>query len=512
MKLANPRRWLVMLAVAIAAMTVFAGPAAAHLDLVKTYPQDGATKTKPVPEVVFTFSVPGDPAGEGIVILDRNGTAIPSDLSTPDGGLTWVATPNEPLQDGKYGVKWRVAAPDTHPKTGAIRFQVALPAANGQAAPVPQTADDETSALDEVLAPPDTGLAKAVRWFGVTLAMAGAVFGIGGLVFLGFVMAGRRSEVSMIARRVRWSGAILIIGTLIQVVARSAMRQDGDWVAALHPIALGDILGGSFGWSIGLRLVGGVLIIVGVFAAYRTAPPAALATIHQEADDPIVKASLRRSGIAVLGAGLYLAAYLFDGHTITQTPLALVWATDVAHVLAAATWVGGIAMLATVLWRRKRANQPLDAAYLAVKFSVIAGACLVIAGIAGIGLTIEILNQPSQLWASTWGQILLAKVAVVAVVAAIGAYNHFRLIPKLAEAVDLRTNHPHLTAEPGPFAQQKATGPADDSGSVAVQIRSRAEATSDRISRELWFTAYAEVVLLIIVIGLTAWLVGSSAV
>lgn len=181
MKMATHYRWLVTFVLAISALIMFAGPAAAHLDLVKTNPKDGATQTKPVPEVVFTFSVPGKPAGEGIVILDRNGTTIPSDVSTPDGGLTWVATPDEPLQDGKYGVKWRVAAPDTHPKTGAIKFQIALPAADGQAAPAPLATDEEASALDEILAPPDTGLAKAVRWSGSTLAMAGAVLGIGGL-------------------------------------------------------------------------------------------------------------------------------------------------------------------------------------------------------------------------------------------------------------------------------------------------------------------------------------------
>jgi putative copper export protein len=202
-------------------------------------------------------------------------------------------------------------------------------------------------------------------------------------------------------------------------------------------------------------------------------------------------------------------AFLFDGHTATQTPLLLVWATDVAHVLAAATWVGGIAMLATVLWRRRRAHHALDAAYLAVKFSVVAGISLIVAGIAGIALTVEILDEPSQLLASTWGQVLVAKVALVSVVAAIGAYNHFRLIPLLEEAVELRTNHPHLPEDAGP------AGPAEPhpghSTTVVLAQRAEVEATSDGISRKLLFTAYAEVLLLVAVIGLTAWLVGSSA-
>ncbi|MCB0918105.1 MAG: copper resistance protein CopC/CopD [Actinobacteria bacterium] len=510
MRVVMVRRWLVGALVALAAVLLVAGPASAHLDLVKTTPADGAELSKPVKQVQLQSNVPGEPAGAGIVLLDRTGQEVPIEVSTPDEGLTWVAKPLEALDSGKYGVKWRVAAPDTHPKTGAFRFSVNVP---GAVAPADSpTAQDQgaASSLDEILAQPvDTTVAQWVRWGGTTLMITGAVLGIGGLVFLALVMAGRRSEVRTVVQRVRWSAALLIVGSFIQIAARSTMRQDGDWAAGLSPNAIADLLGsGTYGVAVGLRLLGGVLILVGVWAAFASAPTAALATTHHEPDDPIVSASLRRSWVAVIGACLYLASFLFDGHTETAAPRVLVWLSDIVHVLAAATWVGGIAMLATVLWRRRRARHALDAAFLAVRFSSVAGLSLVLAGLAGVALTVEILDEPSQLWSSTWGLVLIAKVALVAVVAAIGAYNHFRLIPVLEQAVDLRTNHPHLPED----LQPESPAPHGASGGVALATRQRVEVANDRISRKLWFTAYAEVLILLGVVALTAWLVNASAV
>ncbi len=502
------KRSLVALVITVAALLMVAGPAAAHLDLVKTTPDDNAQLSKLVKQVRLQFSVAGEPAGAGIVLLDRTGQQVPAQVSTPDDGLTWVATPATPLESGKYGVKWRVAAPDTHPKTGSFQFTVAVPGAVASTDSPPPQDPSAPAVLDELLAEPvDTTQAQWVRWVGTTFMITGAVLGIGGLVFLGLVMAGRHSEVRLVVQRVRWSAALLIGGSCIQVAARSTMRQDGDWAAGLSPASIADLLGsGTYGVAVGLRMLGGVLILVGVWTAYATAPKAALATTHHEPGDPIVAASLRRSVVAVVGACLYLASFLFDGHTETAAPRVLVWLSDIVHVFAAATWVGGIAMLATVLWHRRRAMHALDAAYLAVRFSSVAGLSLLLAGLAGVALTVEILDEPSQLWASTWGLALIAKVVLVAVVAAIGAYNHFRLIPVLEQAVDLRTSRPHLPEASDP----KGPMLSESAGGVELATRPQIEEASDQISRKLWFTTYAEVLILLGVIALTAWLVNAA--
>jgi len=63
---------------------------------------------------------------------------------------------------------------------------------------------------------------------------------------------------------------------------------------------------------------------------------------------------------------------------------------------------------------------------------VIAGISVAVVGAAGVALTVSILEQPSQLWASTWGLLLLAKVAVVIVVAGYGPHHHFNVVPHLS--------------------------------------------------------------------------------
>jgi hypothetical protein len=145
----------------------------------------------------------------------------------------------------------------------------------------------------------------------------------------------------------------------------------------------------------------------------------------------------------------------------------------------------------------------------AVRFSVVTRFWLAIAGFADVGLTVEIVNQPSQRWPRTLGQILIANVVVFVVVAPISAYNRFGLIPLPELAVDLCTDRPRVVDEGSPVDVDQARM-VDSSGSLTAATLSRMEATGDRISRTLWLSAHAEVVWLICVIGFTARLVGSS--
>ena len=52
-------------------------------------------------------------------------------------------------------------------------------------------------------------------------------------------------------------------------------------------------------------------------------------------------------------------------------------------------------------------------------------------GVAGLALTVTILDSVSELWTTAWGRLLIAKVLAVAVAMAAGAFNHFVLVPEL---------------------------------------------------------------------------------
>ncbi len=71
-----------------------------------------------------------------------------------------------------------------------------------------------------------------------------------------------------------------------------------------------------------------------------------------------------------------------------------------------------------------------------MRFSVVATVALVAAGLAGVVLTAVIVDSPSQLWSTPWGQLLLVKVALVGIAAAGGAYNHKVIVPELDRSPD----------------------------------------------------------------------------
>ena len=69
---------------------------------------------------------------------------------------------------------------------------------------------------------------------------------------------------------------------------------------------------------------------------------------------------------------------------------------------------------------------------LATRFSVLATWSLVAVALSGTILAWAILEQPSALWESEFGRLLLAKVVVVIVIGSIGLHNQRVLLPALA--------------------------------------------------------------------------------
>ncbi len=88
-------------------------------------------------------------------------------------------------------------------------------------------------------------------------------------------------------------------------------------------------------------------------------------------------------------------------------------------------------MLASTLWRRHRRGVPLDARLLATRFSVLAAWSLVAVAVSGVVLAWTIIGSVGGFWQTDFGRLLLVKVAFVAGVAAMGAYNHRVLVPAL---------------------------------------------------------------------------------
>lgn len=107
----------------IFALFLFAVPhASAHTYLSETSPQDGATVTENVQEIVLTFEGKIE-EGSTFNVIAQDGTEYsPSATTLVDGVLT--GTFEQPLANDVYTVKWNSISQDGHPLSGEFGFTV----------------------------------------------------------------------------------------------------------------------------------------------------------------------------------------------------------------------------------------------------------------------------------------------------------------------------------------------------------------------------------------------------
>jgi copper transport protein len=219
-------------------------------------------------------------------------------------------------------------------------------------------------------------------------------------------------------------------------------------------------LSGAFGVAVVLRIAGGAAMVQGteVKASEASAPLAdptivrpggdgaagATAVLERDRGQVTYRLDIHHSVTALIGVGLVTVSYLFDGHTVTASPAPIVRFANVAHVLGAGVWLGGVLLMGRTLTSRRRRGAALDAAPIAIRFSLVAAVALTIVGAAGIALTWTILDAPSELISTSWGRLLILKLLAVGSAAAMGAYNHFIVIPMLEANRDDEHASDHL--------------------------------------------------------------------
>ncbi len=110
-------------------------------------------------------------------------------------------------------------------------------------------------------------------------------------------------------------------------------------------------------------------------------------------------------------------------------------AADALHLLAAAAWTGGLASLVLLLWASRRDRTSASASFARQatrRFSTI-GIVIVVAILAsGIVNTWILVGSLHALIATGYGQLLIVKIALFAVMVSFAAANRFWLTPGLA--------------------------------------------------------------------------------
>ena len=125
--------------------------------------------------------------------------------------------------------------------------------------------------------------------------------------------------------------------------------------------------------------------------------------------------------------GTALLPPLITGHAGHDGILSSAVISLAVHVGAASLWVGGLVALALHL-RCSRTGL----AIALPRYSLLALGCFVALGVSGVVAAWSAFADPAQLWATPYGQLLLAKVVGLVMLGGVGHWHRSRTLRKVA--------------------------------------------------------------------------------
>jgi putative copper resistance protein D len=257
-------------------------------------------------------------------------------------------------------------------------------------------------------------IAVKATLYGATLAAAGGVFF---LTYSDSLL--EAAERASMGRRVGILIAVALAASAARILATAA-SMSGEASGMLDTGVLALVWHGGEGRAAMIRAVG-LLLAVPALAADR------------------------RPGVwAIAGAAGAATSFAWVGHVHAA---GLRWATLLLgiHLLAIAFWVGAL----WPLWLLARGDEALRAAAPAARFGRAAVGTVSLLLLAGVGLLAVLLGSASELWRSDYGRTVCGKLALVACLLALAAFNKLRLTPRLAagQRAAARALHRSIAAE-----------------------------------------------------------------
>ena len=115
---------------------------------------------------------------------------------------------------------------------------------------------------------------------------------------------------------------------------------------------------------------------------------------------------------------LVLLTFSATGHPVTDPIMFVSVTADLVHFGAIAVWAGGLVQLALCLFRPGPDEDP---APVATRFSRLAAGSVTAIAISGAVLALRIMPSLSTLWTSTFGLLVLLKIAGFALLLAVAS-------------------------------------------------------------------------------------------
>lgn len=410
--------------------------ASAHAVVVSSQPSDGE-RLATAPNAVtlqFNEAVRSDLAG--LKVLDANGTRVDVGTDRVVGDALTVAVQPD-LSDGTYIASYRVVSADGHPVKGSIVFAIGNASATVAGADVASLTGTSGDSTFEMLG----AIARFLTYLGA-LTAAGLAF------FLVFIHDGG-TDGTLLGRVVRVMAIIAAIGSAGTLITQAALATGRGWNGAVDLNVLRQVMAQTLDRPTIVLIAGLAALVLGLE----------------------VRGNALRQALVFYGGLAACASFVLWGHSLEAPHRWLAIIANGTHVITAAVWLGGLIGLGYILRARSRASlgasatdapaigspepelaglqQLDDTASIVSRFSTAAFVSLLALGVAGLVMAWIEVGTFHGLLTTTYGRLVLAKMVVVAAIAAVAAYNRFRLVPDIkADAVHAMTKSDATSALP----------------------------------------------------------------
>ncbi|MFD3550882.1 copper resistance protein CopC [Streptomyces goshikiensis] len=420
-------RLALVLAALLATLFTAATPATAHAALTASDPKDGVVVATAPAQVNLSFSEQVAMGGDSIRVLDPQGRRVDTgelrDLCS--GSIVRYGTAlHTGLPNGTYTVAWQAVSADSHPVSGAFTFSIGAPSETSVSLAGQKAGGGPVGVVYDI--------ARYAAYGGFTVLVGAAAF---------VLLCWRRGAAERpLQKLVVGAWVTLTVATLAMLLLRTPYTGSGDFADAFDLSGLRAVLETKTGASLVSRLLllgAAALFIAVLFGAYARSQSGAAGRPKAAASSngPNGAGTTKDTNDLAFGLGIggtvvaagIAATWALSEHASTGIQTGIAMPVDILHLMAVATWLGGLTALLVALHKIPEIEREAVR-----RFSRVAFISVLVLTVTGVYQSWRQVGSWSALTGTSYGQLLLFKVGLVAVLVTI-AYVSRQWTTRLAE-------------------------------------------------------------------------------
>ncbi len=396
----------------------------AHPRILRAVPAADSHDSRAPRDLTVQFDEPLSVALCRLALIDDGGRPVRLDSLriAPSDAKSLTARILGTIVAGRYTVRWQAAGADGHPVRGEYTFTVDASAEPPPVVDQPPIVETSQPNMTFGVSSPAYVIIRAIQSIALVCLIGLLALNLVVLPRFGWQAADEWPAVEVSAEGVSTGGAAVALwmfgaATLTRLVAQHAavFGTTEPWsLASVSALTLQSAWGGAW-W---LAIVG---TSIGLWATRR------------------IRRTLAFGWTAlVVATSAMILSVSMSGHAAVATSPAFAVTVHAMHILGAGGWIGSLSAL-VLIGIPAALRLPADVRHTAVAalvraFSPTALAFAGLLMITGVIAGWRNLGTLNALWTEPYGQILLAKLSMLSVAAAAGAYNWKRVLPLLGTA------------------------------------------------------------------------------